>query len=145
MVDWQRPICVTEVQNFLDLTGYYRRFVKGFSTDKHEQSFQELKKRLVTIPVLTLPVTGKEFTVYCDAFIHSLGCVLMQENKVVIYTLRHLKPHEKNYPVHNLELAIVVFSLRLWRHYLYDEKCKIFIDHKSLKYFFTQKKLNMRQ
>ena len=61
------------------------------------------------------------------------------------YASRQLKLHEQNYPTHDLELAVVVFALKIWRHYLYGEKCKIFIDHKSLKYFLTQKDLNLRQ
>ncbi|KAL4030794.1 hypothetical protein IC575_009046 [Cucumis melo] len=74
-----------------------------------------------------------------------LGCVLMQQGKVVAYASRQLKSHEQNYPTHDLELASVVFALKIWRHYLYGEKIQIFTDHKSLKYFFTQKELNMRQ
>ena len=69
----------------------------------------------------------------------------MQNDKVVAYASRQLKVHEKNYPVHDLELAVVVLAFKLWRHYLYGEKCKIHTDHKHLKYFFTLKELNMRQ
>lgn len=71
--------------------------------------------------------------------------MLMQNGKVVAYASRQLKNYEKNYPTHDLELAAVVFALKIWRHYLYGERCEIFTDHKSLKYFFTQKELNMRQ
>ena len=95
--------------------------------------------------MLALPVSGKEFTVYSDASIQGLGCVLMQEERVIAYASRQLKPHEKKYPVHDLELAAVVLALKLWRHYLYGTKCQLFTDHKSLKYIFTQKELNMRQ
>ena len=115
------------------------------TNEKCEQSFQELKRRLVLVPVLTLPVNGKEFTVYSDASMQGLGYVLIQEDRVVAYASRQLKPHERNYLVHDLELAAVVFALKMWRHYLYRERCKIYTDHKSLKYFFTQKELNMRQ
>ncbi|KAL4011131.1 hypothetical protein IC575_028178 [Cucumis melo] len=80
-----------------------------------------------------------------DASKKGLGCVLMQQGKVVAYASRQLKSHEQNYPTHDLELAVVVFALKIWRHYLYGEKIQIFTDHKSLKYFFTQKELNMRQ
>jgi len=73
------------------------------------------------------------------------GCVLMQEDKVVAYASRQLKPYEKNYPTYDLELAAVVFTLKIWRHYLYGVPCKIYIDHQSLKYIFTQKELNLRQ
>ncbi|KAD6119183.1 hypothetical protein E3N88_10454 [Mikania micrantha] len=69
----------------------------------------------------------------------------MQHGKVIAYGSRQLKPYEVNYPTHDLELAAVVFALKIWRHYLYGETCDIFTDHKSLKYIFTQKELNMRQ
>ena len=69
----------------------------------------------------------------------------MQEGKIIAYASRQLKPHEKNYPTHDLELAAIVFALKIWRHYLYGEKCRIFTDHKSLKYLMNQKDLNLRQ
>jgi hypothetical protein len=83
--------------------------------------------------------------VYCDASKMGLGGVLMQNLQVVAYASRQLKVHEKNYPTHDLELAAVVFVLKIWRHYLYDSKFEVFSDHKSLKYLFDQNKLNMRQ
>ena len=64
---------------------------------------------------------------------------------MVAYASRQLKPHEKNYPTHDLELAAIVFVLKLWRHYLYGEKCFIYTDHKSLKYLPSQRELNLRQ
>ena len=100
---------------------------------------------LVEKPVLTQPTSRKEYTLYSDASGIGLGCVLMQDGKVVAYASRQLKPHEQNYPTHDLELAAVVFTLNIWRHYLYGEKCRIYIDHKSLKYLLTQKELNLRQ
>ena len=69
----------------------------------------------------------------------------MQNDKVIAYASRQLKKHEQNYPTHDLELAVVVFALRIWRHYLYGVPCRIFTDHKILQYLFTQKELNMRQ
>ncbi|KAL0540955.1 hypothetical protein IC582_020981 [Cucumis melo] len=129
----------------LPLTNLTRKNVKFEWTDACERSFQELKKRLVTAPVLTLPIPGVEFEIYCDASHQGLGCVLMQKGKVVAYASRQLKKHECNYPTHDLELAAVVLALKLWRHYLYGERCHIFIDHKSLKYIFDQKELNLRQ
>jgi hypothetical protein len=69
----------------------------------------------------------------------------MQEGKVIAYASRQLRKHEKNYPTHDLELAAVVHALKIWRHYMIGNKCKIFTDHKSLKYIFTQKELNLRQ
>ena len=83
--------------------------------------------------------------VYSDASHQGLGCVLMQHGKVVAYASRQLKPYERNYPTHDLELAAVVFALKIWRHFLFGETCEIFTDHKSLKYLFSQKELNMRQ
>lgn len=163
IVNWERPASVTEVRSFLGLAGYYRRFVKGFSsiaapltnlTKKNvkfnwdeacEKSFQELKSHLVTAPVLTLPSEGGGFVIYSDASRKGLGCVLMQHGKVIAYASRQLKNHEQNYPTHDLELAAMVFALKIWRHYLYGETCEIFTDHKSLKYLFTQKELNLRQ
>ena len=83
--------------------------------------------------------------IFSDASLNGLGCVLMQEGKVVGYASRQLKPHEKNYPTHDLELAAIVFVLKIWRHYLYGEKCFIYTDHESLKYLHSQRELNLRQ
>jgi hypothetical protein len=110
-----------------------------------EVSFQTLKHKLVNDPILSLSESGKCFTVSTDASRIGLGCVLMQDSKVIAYGSRQLKKHERNYPTHDLELAAVVFALKSWRHYLYGETCDIYTDHKSLKYIFTQKELNMRQ
>ena len=80
-----------------------------------------------------------------DASKDRLGCVLMQSGKVVAYSSRQLKNHEKNYPMHDMELAAVVFALKIWYHYLYGEQFEVFQDHKGLKYIFAQRDLNMRQ
>ncbi|KAI3472595.1 hypothetical protein Pfo_030078, partial [Paulownia fortunei] len=163
VIKWPTPTNVSEVRSFLGLAGYYRRFVQGFSkiatpmtmltrknvkflwTNACERSFEELKQKLTTAPVLTIPTGIGGFVVYSDASKNGLGAVLMQNGKVIAYASRQLKEYEKNYPTHDLELAAVVFALKIWRHYLYGEKCEIYTDHKSLKYFFTQKELNMRQ
>nr|GFA18130.1 retrotransposon protein, putative, Ty3-gypsy subclass [Tanacetum cinerariifolium] len=102
-------------------------------------------ERLVSAPVLTLLSGSGRFQIYSDASKKGLGCVLMQHGKVIAYASRQLKPFEVNYPTHDLELAAVVFALKIWRHYLYGESCDVFTDHKSLKYIFTQRELNMRQ
>ncbi|KAL4341642.1 hypothetical protein GQ457_08G032000 [Hibiscus cannabinus] len=99
---------------------------------------------LTNAPVLVQPESGKYFTVYSDASHVGLGCVLMQDGKVIAYASRQLKPHEVNYPTHDMELAAIVFAVKVWRHYLYGERCHLFIDHKSLKYLLTQKDLNLR-
>ncbi|KAL4017803.1 hypothetical protein IC575_021375 [Cucumis melo] len=83
--------------------------------------------------------------IYCDASRLGFGCMLMQDGNVIAYASRKLKEHECNYPIHDLELAGVVLALKIWRHYLFREKCHIFTDHKSLKYIFDQKELNLRQ
>ncbi|XP_073031195.1 uncharacterized protein [Primulina eburnea] len=160
---WPIPTTVSWVRSFLGLAGYYRRFISDFSkitlplsnltrkTVKFEWSidcqsgFQELKDKLTTAPVLALPSGSEDFVVYTDASKKGLGAVLMQRGNVIAYASRQLKDYEKNYPTHDLELAAVVFALKIWRHYLYGEKCEIFTDHKSLKYLFSQKELNMRQ
>nr|GEV76960.1 hypothetical protein [Tanacetum cinerariifolium] len=112
---------------------------------EREKSFEELKKRLVSTPILTLPSGSGGFRIYSDASKRGLGCVLMQHGKFIAYASKQLKPYEANYPTQYLELATVVFALKIWRHYLYRETCNIFTDHKSLKYIFTPKELNMRQ
>ena len=129
----------------LPLTRLTRKDVKFEWDDKCEQSFQQLKYCLTHAPVLALPDDSGDFEVYSDASLNGLGCVLMQHGRVIAYASQQLKPHELNYPTHDLELAAIIFALKLWRHYLYGEKCKIFTDHKSLQYLFTQKDLNLRQ
>ena len=129
----------------LHLTRLTYKGVKFEWSDDCERSFQELKERLVTTPILTIPYGSEGFVVYSDAFRQGLGCVLMQHGKVVAYASRQLKPYERNYPTHDLELVAVIFALNIWRHFLFGETCKIFTDHKSLKYLFFQKELNMRQ
>ena len=96
-------------------------------------------------PILALPEGVEDFVVYCDASILGLGAVLMQRGQVIAYASRQLKPHEANYPTHDLELGAVVFSLKIWQHYLYGVRCTIYTDHKSLRYLMDQPNLNMRQ
>ncbi|WVZ25177.1 hypothetical protein V8G54_003721 [Vigna mungo] len=145
VMEWERPKTVTEVRSFVGLTGYYRRFIEIFSRDSspvdsvdQEGSALCLKEKLTSATVLVIPNTGRPFEVYCDASHQGLG-------RVVAYASRQLKVHEKNYPTHDLELAAVVFALKNWRHYLYGAQFQVFSDHKSLKYLFDQKELNMRQ
>ena len=99
----------------------------------------------MTTSILTIPEGKDDFVIYYDASSQGLGVVLMQHGRVITYASRQLKDNEKNYPTHNLKLAMVVFSLKMWRHYLYGVHYDIYIDHKNLKYIFTQKELNMRQ
>ena len=104
-----------------------------------------MKRRLTSTPILIVPDRGQGYIVYCDTSRAELGCILMQFGRVVAYGSRRLKNHEQNYPTHNMELAAVVFALKIWRHYLYGEEFKVYSDHKSLKYILTQRDLNIRQ
>ncbi|GKG22248.1 putative reverse transcriptase domain-containing protein, partial [Tanacetum coccineum] len=101
---------------------------------------------MCSAPILALPEGFENFIVYCDASHKGLGDVLMQNEKLISYASRQLKiVHEKNYTTHDLELGAVVFTLKIWRHYLYETKCIMFTDHKSLQHILYQKELNMRQ
>jgi hypothetical protein len=92
-----------------------------------------------------MPDMEKSFSIYCDVSGQGLGCVLMQDGHVVAYALRQLRKHEVNYPTHDLELAAVVHALKIWRHYLMGKMCELYMNHKSLKYIFTQLNQNLRQ
>ena len=127
------------------MTKLTRKEVKFEWNDLCEKAFQELKMRLTTAPILVVPKQGQRYTVYCDASKDGLGCVLMQSGRVVAYGSRQLKNHKQNYPTHDMELTTIVLALKIWRHYLYGEQFEVFLDHKSLKYIFTQRDLNMRQ
>ncbi|PON48368.1 hypothetical protein PanWU01x14_237630 [Parasponia andersonii] len=122
-----------------------RKDIKFVWDYESEEAFVKLKQNLTTAPVLTVPDSNEPYVVYTDVLKTGLRCFLMQNGRVVAYASRQLKPHEKNYPTHNLELVAVIFALKIWRCYLYGVKFDIFSDHKSLKYLFTQKDLNLRQ
>nr|GEZ80220.1 putative reverse transcriptase domain-containing protein [Tanacetum cinerariifolium] len=161
--DWASPKTPTEIRQFLGLAGYYRRFNEGFSKiaktmtkltqkgikfdcgEKEENAFQLIKQKLCSASILALPEGSEDFMVYYDASHKGLGAVLIQKEKVIAYASRQLKVQEKNYTTHDLELGSVVFSLKIWRHYLYGTKCTVFTNHKSLQYILDQKELNMRQ
>nr|GEV24019.1 putative reverse transcriptase domain-containing protein [Tanacetum cinerariifolium] len=113
--------------------------------EEQENAFQTLKDKLCNAPVLALLDRLEDFMVYCDTSDLGLGCVLMQRGKVIAYASRQLKIHEKNYTTHDLELGVVVFALKIWRHYLYGTKSVIDINHKGLQHIVSQKELNMRQ
>ena len=156
VMSWERLKSVFKIHSFLGLAWYYRIFFDNFSrlaapmtrltrkevkfdwNDGCEEAFQELKRRLTTAPILIVPDRGHGYTVYCDTSRVGLGCVLMQSGRVVAYGSRQLKNHEQNYPTHDMELAAVVFALKIWHHYLYGEQFEVYSDHKSLKYIFTQ-------
>jgi hypothetical protein len=92
-----------------------------------------------------MPDMEKLFSIYCDTSGQGLGCVLMQDGHVVTYASRQLRKHEEKYPTHDLELPVVVYALKIWRHYIIGKRYEVYSDHKSLKYIFTQLDLNLRQ
>jgi hypothetical protein len=146
VMDWKPPKSVHQIRSFLGPVGYYRRFILDLSrigkpmtellkkgvkfvwSEECDQAFHTLRKHLTSAPVLTQPDMSKPFEVICDASGTGLGCVLMQENRVIAYASRALRPHEKNYPIHDLELAAVVHALKLLRHYLMGNHCNIYTD-----------------
>jgi hypothetical protein len=136
VLDWKPPKSVHQVRSFLGLAGYYRRFILKFSkiskpisellkkANKYvwskdcDEACRALKKLLTTSPVLAQPDITMPFDVYCHAFSSGLGCVLMQEGRVISYSSCQLQCHKESYPTHDLELAALVMALRTWRHYL---------------------------
>jgi hypothetical protein len=142
VLSWNAPTSVSNILSFLGLAGYYRRSIEGFlkiskpiteflEKDKkfewtlaYEASFQELKKRLTTALILVMPDMEKSFSIYCDAPGQGLGCVLIQDDRVVAYASRQLRKNEANYLTHDLELAAVVHALKIWRHYLMGKRCE---------------------
>ena len=143
IMSWEKPKLVFEIRSFLGLAGYYRRFIEDFSrlaapmtkltrkevkfewNDSCERAFQELKRRLTSTPILVVPERGQKYSVNCDASKDGLGFVLMQSGRVVAYGSRQLKNHEQNYPTHYMELAAIVFALKIWRHYFYGEEFEV--------------------
>ncbi|KAK8521601.1 hypothetical protein V6N12_031495 [Hibiscus sabdariffa] len=138
IVSWKQPENVSEIRSFLGLAGYYRCFVEGFSiiasplmkllrkdvpfvcTEAQQTSFERLKEALTQAPMLVQPESGKDFAVYNVS--HSgLGCVLMQEGTMIAYAFRQSRPHELNYPTHDMELAVVC----RWLELLKDYDCQI--------------------
>jgi hypothetical protein len=133
------PKSVHQIRSFLGLAGYYRRFIPDFSriakpitellkkgvkfvwSEACEKAFHTLRQHLTSAPVLVQPDNFIPFEVFCDASGTGLGCVLMQEGRVIAYASRALRPHELNYRTHDLELAVVVHALKIWRHYLKDQ------------------------
>ncbi|XP_060968707.1 uncharacterized mitochondrial protein AtMg00860-like [Cannabis sativa] len=143
---WPKQKTASEVRSFLGLAGYYRRFIEGFLkiatpftnltrkqqkfawTNKCKESFETLKDKLIKSLVLCVPTNKDKFVVYCDASKQGLGCVLMQNEKVVAYASRQLKEYETRYPTHDLELAAVKelnMRQRQWLELVKDYDCQI--------------------
>jgi hypothetical protein len=131
VMDWKPPTSVDQIRSFLGLAGYYRRFIPDFSriakpmtellkkgikfswNEKCDEAFHTLRAHLTTAPVLAQLDPSRSFDVYCDASRTGLGCVLMQDNRMIAYASRALRAHEQNYPTHDLELAAVIHALKL--------------------------------
>jgi hypothetical protein len=168
IVSWPTPRNVTQLQSFLGLANYYRRFVKGYSgiaapltalctpkttgwpwSDDHQAAFEALKAALSSAPVIQAPDMAEPFTVTTDAPNFAVGAVLTQGQhpgvRTIAFESRKLTPAERNYPVHDREMLAVVYALRKWRHYLLGRPVTILTDHKALEYFATQPHLNERQ
>ncbi|KAK1602088.1 hypothetical protein QYE76_017131 [Lolium multiflorum] len=160
--NWPTPTNVGQVRSFHGLAGFYRRFVKDFSTiacplneltkknvpfvwgKAQQKAFDELKKRLTEAPLLALPDFAKTFEIECDASGLGIGGVLMQNGKPVAYYSEKLDGARLNYPIYDKELYALVRVLEVWQHYLWPKEFIIHSDHESLKYLKSQQTLNKR-
>lgn len=104
------------------MTQLLKKDVKFKWSEKGQQSSEKLKALLTEVLVLVKHKSGKEFVIFSDVSLNGLGCVLMQDGKVIAYASRQLKQHEENYKTHNLELVAIVFALKIWQHHLFSEK-----------------------
>ncbi|KAL0404247.1 UNVERIFIED_CONTAM: Transposon Tf2-11 polyprotein [Sesamum radiatum] len=161
--EWQPPSDVHDLRSFFGLANYYRRFMRDYSktarpmtdllkktetwnwTPQCQVSFDDLKRAMVTDPVLALPDMSKPFVVETDASDFALGGVLMQNGHPVAFESRKLKDVERRYSVHEKELLAVVHYLRLWRHYLLGSPFVVKTDNTAVSHFMTQPKLTSRQ
>ncbi|KAL1191707.1 putative mitochondrial protein [Cardamine amara subsp. amara] len=160
--EWPSPKTVGEVRSFHGLAGFYRRFVKNFSTiaatltevikknvgfkweKAQEEAFQALKDKLTNAPLLSLPNFLKTFEIECDASGVGIGAVLMQEKKPIAYFSEKLGGATLNYPTYDKELYALVRALQTWQHYLWPKKFVIHTDHECLKHLKGQQKLKKR-
>ena len=166
---WPKPTNLTELQSFLGLANYYRRFIHQYSmkttplrqllnkdsafswNEEHQKSFEEMKKALTSTPVLKIPNPDEKFTLFFDAAsTNGIGGILCQKDQdgklhPVAYESRSLIPAEKNYPVHKQELLAFVHCLKKWRHYLDGMEFNVFTDNRSLQTLLTNKNLSKRQ
>jgi hypothetical protein len=163
IMEWLVPKDVVDIRSFMGITGYYRRFIEGFSkiaypitslqkkgtrfnwSEKCQDSFNKLKELLTMTPILKVADPDKDFTVCVDASKEGLGGVLTQEGHVICYESWKLKEHERNYVTHDLELAAVIHALKMWRHYIMGRRFLLLTDNSGVKYLFNQPDLNARQ
>ena len=163
IMEWHVPKDVSDVRSFMGITGYYRKFIEGFSKIvnpitslqkkgkifvwdiKYEEIFNKLKELLTTTPILKITDPNMDFVVCTDACNEGLGGVLTQEGNVITYESRKLKIHEKNYATYDLELPVIIHALKMWSHHLIGRRFLLMSDNISLKYLFHQQNLNTRQ
>jgi len=170
VLEWPTPKCVKDVQKFLGLANYYRRFIKDFAEiarpmhrlvrkqekwnwgSKQEEVFRRLKEIFTSEPVLAAPDLDKEMRVEADASDYATGGVLSMRCKddrwrPVAYISKSLNDTEKNYEIHDKEMLAVIRCLEAWRHFLEGTRIKfeVWMDHKNLEYFMSSQKLNRRQ
>jgi len=152
IINWPVPKDVSDVRSFMGITGYYRKFIEGFSKIanpitslqkkgrkfvwdlKCEENFNKLKELLTTAPILKIEEPYKDFVVCTDACNEGLGGVLIQEGHVIAYESRKLKIHEKNYATYDLELAAIIHALKMWHHYLIRRRFLLMSYNISLRY-----------
>lgn len=166
MIDWQQPTKKRQVQQFLGLANYYRKFVEGFSDiaapltrltgsvpftwgEEEQSAFERLKRGLATAPVLALPDVTLPFVIHSDSSSKAVGAVLQQDQgrglQPLGYMSAMLLPAERAYPVHEQEMLAIVRALSQWRHLLVGQRVEVKSDHHSLQQFFTQRQLSKRQ
>jgi hypothetical protein len=147
IMEWPIPKDVADIRSFMGITGYYRRFIEGFSkiaypitslqkkgtrfnwSEKCQDSFNKLKELLTMAPILKVADLDKDFTICVDASKEGLGGVLTQEGHVICYESQKLKEHEQNYVTHDLELAAVIHALKMWRHYIMGRRFLLLTDN----------------
>jgi hypothetical protein len=162
-MEWLVPEDVEDIWSFMGITGYYRRFIEGFSkiaypitslqkkgtnfnwSQKCQDNFNKLKELLKTTPILKVADPDKDFTVCVDVSKEGLGGVLTQDGLVICYESQKLKEHKRNYIIHDLEFAAVIHALKMWRHYIMGKKFLLLMDNSDVKYLFSQPYLNARQ
>jgi len=167
VLNWPAPRNIKEVQKFLGLTNYYRRFIKDFARiaaplhalvrkeqkwkweKKQEEAFGKLKAVFMTGPVLAIPNIDRKMRVEADASDYAMERVLLtkcedRKWRPVAFISKSLNTTEKNYKIHDKEMLAVIRCLEAWRHYLEGIKLEfeIWTDHKNLQYFMTSQKLN---
>ena len=160
--NWPTPMNISQLRRFLGLAGFYRRFVRDFSTiaavlneltkkgvafvwgAAQDIAFDELKRCLTVAPCLVLPDFNKQFEIECDASGIGIGGVLMQEGRPIAYFSEKLNGAQLNYPVYDKELYALIRVLEVWKHYLYPKEFIIHSDHEALKFLKSQSNLNRR-